>query len=199
MSLPRVREPLGQPWATPANPASAATAFAFEPDSASAIISKAHDKYVKDPMRAFEAQVRNAANQAHTKFEDRPRKCYKATAHFMRLMGVASAVNPSASSRGMPLSHLLTLIDIGKLKPGMQIYVSRKPGTDPESLNLGNLPHWAIYVGRDDKGFPRFMDQYRKDWGLTEFEAEYGPTRKIDTIFDPLHAKRPMAAVVPQA
>ena len=176
----------------PANPPVRGTAPVRDGKApASVVLTLALDTYDRSAVRKFEESVRKAATKAQDSFAGKPRKCYKTTAKFVALMGATSATNPSVSSRGLPLSHLEKLLELGKLKPGMQIYVNKKPGTDPQSLKLGNLPHWAIYVGKDSKGAPRFMDQYRDDWSLSDFIATYGNSRKIDTIFDPLKAKRP--------
>lgn len=189
MSLPRVGE-------RPVPAVFGADAFEWgEKAHAADFLQVGLDTYERDAARAFEQKVRDAARKAHAAYAGKARKCYKTTAKFMALMGVPSAIHPSTSSRGLPLAHLARLIELGKLKPGMQIYVCRRPGTDPASLNLGNRPHWAIYVGKDEQGVPRFMDQYRDNWTLAEFIAEYGHSRKIDTIFDPLRARRPEVSV----
>lgn len=191
MSLGRVGENAAAPRAS---------AVASLRDGAHAVehLKLGLDNYERSAARRFEDQVRNAADKAQAAFAGKPRKCYRTTEKFMRLMGATSATNPSYSSRGLPLTHLEKLIEMDRLKPGMQIYVCKRPGTDPASLNLGNSPHWAIYVGKDQAGVPRFMDQYRDNWSLDEFVAEYGGNRKIDTIFDPLHVKRPETSSEPR-
>ncbi len=92
------------------------------------------------------------------------------------------------SSRGQPLSHLKTMIDSGRLKPGDVIYANYRPGTDPSSTNLSNGPHWFTYMG-DGK----FIDQYGTK-SLAEMDA-FVPGRKIDAIVHPFSNAQPESGV----
>ncbi len=72
----------------------------------------------------------------------------------------------------------------GHLKPGMVIYICKNPGTDPNSLNLSNLPHWYTYLGKDTNGVDRFSDQYFTDLTIEGLASNY-PNRLVDEILDP--------------
>jgi len=82
------------------------------------------------------------------------------------------------SARGQGVAHLQTMIEKGKLRPGDVIYANYRPGTDPQSLNLSNGPHWFTYLGHG-----KFADQYGIK-NLKEMVA-FIPGRKIDAVVHP--------------
>jgi len=120
------------------------------------------------------------------------RDCYRTSARTARLNGGSDdgwSWPEDKSYRGKSLSTgLKGAIERGILKPGMIIYASKNPGTDPNSMNLANLPHWFSYLGRDANGIDRFSDQYATDFDLggpRGIAATYGSSRRIDAFFDP--------------
>ena len=84
----------------------------------------------------------------------------------------------STSSRGQPLSHLKMLSEHGLLRPGDVVYADYHPGSDPDSIDLSDGPHWFVYVGRG-----KYADQY----GVQTLQSMENmiPGRRIDTIFRP--------------
>jgi hypothetical protein len=120
------------------------------------------------------------------------RDCYRTSARTAKLNGGSSdgwSWPEDRSYRGKSLSAgLKAAIERGVLKPGMIIYASKNPGTDPSSMNISNLPHWFTYLGRDASGVDRFADQYATDFDLSGprgIAATYGGSRRIDAFFDP--------------
>lgn len=83
---------------------------------------------------------------------------------------------------------LRAAVDEGYLLPGMVIYACLRPGSDYNSVNLSNLPHWFTYLGTDPAGVDRFADQYGISWSLEGIATEYGP-RRIDTFCDPYRSR----------
>lgn len=135
--------------------------------------------------------VAAAAYRATSHYAGVLHKCYRTAALTAQYMGGnLSTARASTSARGLPISHLETSAAVGKLEPGMVIYANRRPGTDPDSVNLANKPHWFTYLGKDASGVMRFSDNFGSNYSLDEMEARYGHGRKIDTIFDPLATRR---------
>lgn len=175
LQLPLIAPDAGDRAAPPRPPvapkAAGQTAAAIKPEGAS---------------RAFLARLNRAADQAQAAFNGVGGKCFRtADTIVRRLTGQGiEGVPYSESSIGRPLSHLKTLVDMGKLKPGMVIYVSRQPGADPRSMNRAYGPHWITYLGKDRHNVPRFADQFSTNHTVQTL-AELVPGRKIYQVFDP--------------
>jgi hypothetical protein len=77
----------------------------------------------------------------------------------------------------------LTSLGRAGLKPGDVVYISLRPGTDPSSTNLDNLPHWAVVIGIDSNGEPIMSDNWDRAISLSNWNEKYGSAgRKIDEI-----------------
>jgi len=130
------------------------------------------------------------------------RACYDTAVNTVHNAGGRGNGDTWATSKkyqGRPMGQgLKDAIAAGHLRPGAVIYVSRRPGTDPRSLNMANLPHWMTYLGKDSNGIHRFGDNYHPrvvtvngvnqrtaPWSLDEAADYYGGTRRIDEILDP--------------
>ena len=133
-----------------------------------------------------QARVRSAARTATTRNYGVPGACYRTAQQTAWAQGGNLDTCPgSTTARGCALTHLAISEQMGKLRPGMAVYMDRTPGIDPSSVNRGNMPHWMTYLGKDADGTLRFADQYAADWSLMELAQAYAP-RVIDTIYDPL-------------
>lgn len=112
-----------------------------------------------------------------------PRRCHDRSWYIAEaITGVRSAPSSSAQSRthqGRPMTDLATM----DLKPGDVIYVSKNPGSDPQSMNLNNLPHWGVVIGRTPEGEPILSDNNRRKVLLSGWVQYYGSTRLIDEVF----------------
>lgn len=98
-----------------------------------------------------------------------PRACFRYSwlvAGKLLNVGIDSALNEGetngdkfkdTSVRGKSLLDLKNM----NLQVGDVVYINKNPGTDPQSLNLANKPHWAVVVGTDNNGSPIFSD----NWG----------------------------------
>lgn len=137
-----------------------------------------------DPRRSYGRLLAAARSAASGTSRD----CYRTTvrtAHANGASGDGMTWPTAKKYQGRALSAgLRQAIDAGHLKPGMVIYMNLRPGTDPNSLDMSNLPHWMTYLGQDAGGVHRFADQYASDFSLDEVVSTYSP-RKLDEILDP--------------
>ncbi len=144
-----------------------------------------------DPRVIF-SKMKTAAEKAFRANANVGRACYRTAVMTANVNGIAGDGHVWPSSKKYQhksMSSLKEAIAAGDLLPGMIIYVGRNPGTDPNSLNMANGPHWFTYVGRDSQGIDRYSDQYKTDWTL---EGMMGlvPGRKVDEILDPYRRNR---------
>jgi hypothetical protein len=144
-----------------------------------------------DPRVIF-SKLKTAAEKAFRANANVGRACYRTAVMTANVNGIAGDGHVWPSSKKYQhksMNSLKEAIAAGDLLPGMIVYVGRNPGTDPNSLNLANGPHWFTYVGRDNQGIDRYSDQYKTDWTL---EGMMGlvPGRKVDEILDPYRRKR---------
>lgn len=116
----------------------------------------------------------------HNPYSRSVHNCFEYSWHLVQRAGGASIDSAAQAHReaNRPLSYLGRMTADGTLKPGMVVYVNRRPGADPSSTNLAYGPHWFTYMGHG-----LYRDQYSTKT-LPEMEA-FVPGRKIDTIYDP--------------
>lgn len=141
------------------------------------------------------AVLKHAAVKAFRTFGNKKGKCHRTAEQTAKNNGAIGNDNEwqrDTSYRDRPLLALKTAINKGDLKPGMVIYANKRPGTDPQSLNMKNGPHWFTYLGKDAAGVDRFSDQYSTEFTLDRMNR-FIPGRKIDTILDPYAKKRTTA------
>jgi hypothetical protein len=69
------------------------------------------------------------------------------------------------------------------LQAGDVIYVSKNPGSDPNSMNLNNLPHWGVVIGKTKEGELVISDNWDKKITLSGWIQKYGSTRGVDEVF----------------
>jgi hypothetical protein len=120
--------------------------------------------------------VERLAQAAHSKFAGNPQsRCFDVANSFSQSAGGSnlSGTKGDTSMRGRDISEL------SKLPAGSVAYMSLNPGSDPNSTNLANQPHWVISVG-DGK----FTDNWKVNMTTEEMVAKYG-NRKIDETFKP--------------
>lgn len=105
--------------------------------------------------------------------------CFRYSWHVANAMGNTVSNNSDKSRQGQ---SLMSLGSAG-LKPGDVVYISKNPGSDPQSMNLSNLPHWAVVVGYKN-GEPVLSDNWDKTITLTAWSQKYGAAgRRVDEIF----------------
>lgn len=117
--------------------------------------------------------------------------CFRASWHVTRrLLGVGygsarsggeadASSNADASKRGDSIYSLAQT----PLKIGDVIYVSARPGADPNSTILSYKPHWGVVVGHTESGEPILSDNWVTQPASQWASTYAGPGRKIDTIF----------------
>lgn len=133
-----------------------------------------------------------AARGAFGKYSNQQGKCHRTAELTASLSGGSGSDGlwPIDSSfRNRSLSAMKEAVARNLLCPGMVIYANRHPGSDPQSLDLKNGPHWFTYLGKDSRGIARFADQYKTNWTLEGLEA-FIPGRKVDAFFDPHFKQR---------
>lgn len=149
------------------------------------IVSVTNERRALDPRRAYDRLLRAAKNARSGTARD----CYRTSVRTAQINGARGngfTWRETRAYRGRQLEDgLRDAIDAGSLKPGMVIFANRRPGTDYLSQNLGNLPHWFTYLGKNAAGVDRFSDQYACDWSFMEIVREYGGSRRIDAFLDP--------------
>jgi hypothetical protein len=121
------------------------------------------------------ALVAGAAKDAFDKLAGE-RQCFKvAEETATNSTGIDLRKDGDTSLRGKALTDL----DLNYLEPGTHIYMNLEPGTDPQSLNLDNLPHWVTYLG-DGK----WADNTSPCMTTEELIKNYN-NRKIDMFWTP--------------
>lgn len=107
--------------------------------------------------------------------------CYKRVEQVMRLATGKALGTMSGDTRlrGTPISQLPELVRSGAIKPGTAMYWNLRPGTDPRSTNMANLPHWGTV--RPDGSID---DNHRRRWTPEQFAQAY-KGRLLDATFNP--------------
>lgn len=153
--------------------------------------TKEQSKPETDAPAGFKQRLHRAAVKAQATFDHMKGKCFKTANLIVRWLSGHGIDNykASESSIGQPIGHLNKLIEIGKLKPGMVIYVSKRPGADENSVIMAYGPHWFTFLGKDEKGIPRFVDQYSTQQTVQSL-TNMLPGRKIYQVIDPFPKTR---------
>lgn len=109
-----------------------------------------------------------------------PAGCFHYSWHVATAMTGKTAQN--SSDRSLQGRSLMSLATAG-LKPGDVVYISKNPGSDPQSMNLSNLPHWAVVVGYKN-GEPVLSDNWDETITLSGWTKKYGAAgRRVDEIW----------------
>lgn len=150
------------------------------------------DAWTPSANTQLQARVRDAARLSTGNNLGVSAACYDTANQGAKLAGgrdLDSGARDVLAARSRPLSHLRISAEAGSLKVGMAVYMNLAPGSNPRSVNDETCPHWATYLGKDEKGVMRFSDQYRADWSLDELAGAYAP-RRIDLFADPFAGQR---------
>jgi hypothetical protein len=112
-----------------------------------------------------------------------PRRCHDRSWYLAgAITGVSKAPPSSQESRRFQGRSMAELGSIG-LQAGDVIYVSKNPGSDPNSMNLNNLPHWGVVIGKTKEGELVISDNWDKKITLSGWIQKYGSTRGVDEVF----------------
>jgi len=111
------------------------------------------------------------------------RGCFRRSWLIAKSMNGGRDHNGVGSDKSMQGESLTSLGRAG-LKPGDVVYISLRPGSDPASMNMDNIPHWAVVIGLGKNGEPIMSDNWDRAISLTEWNQKYGAAgRRVDEIF----------------